>query len=72
MKYTVDWALLTRRFIFAIAVLVGLYDLAAAAFGGAKSTITVQIWQMVGANWKGSTLAFVFGYIGGHIFGRVD
>lgn len=66
------WARATRIFIFIVAIIVGLYDLLAAALGGADGTISLQLWKMTGADWRATTLVFILGYLAGHILGRVD
>ena len=62
----------TRIFIFAIAIVIGIYDLAAAAFGGADATISLQLFHMTSDGFKHGSLLFIAGYLCGHIFGRVD
>lgn len=67
-----NYALLCRRVIFFTVVAVLLFDLYLYAFGGVGSTITVQLWGMTTAQLVAGTLTFGFGYLAGHIFGRID
>jgi hypothetical protein len=70
-----DWALLTRRVIFGATVLVLLFDLFVAAFGGPGSTISLQGWYMTGDKtipFREKSLLLAVGYLVGHIFGRID
>lgn len=65
-------ALITRRAIFVMVVVIALFDIYVAAFGGPGATISLQLFGMSGGEWRGKTLTFAFGYIAGHIFGRID
>ena len=67
-----NWQRATRIFIFVIVAIIALYDLAAAAFGGADGTISLQLFHMTGDEFKAKSLLFAAGYLCGHIFGRVD
>ena len=66
------WSRATRIFMFVVAAIIGLYDLAAAAFGGAEGTVTLQLWHLTSEDFKKTTLALAIGYFLGHILGRID
>jgi len=72
---SLDWPLITRRFIFAGAIIALLFDLAAAIFGTPHSTISLQGWCLIGGEHRSfreiSFEAAIF-FLAGHIFGRID
>jgi hypothetical protein len=64
-----------RIAIFSTTILILLFDLFLAAFGQAGSTISLQLFHMVGGstvNFQQKSLLLCVGYLVGHIFGRID
>jgi hypothetical protein len=69
-KMRAKLGLLCRRVVFFTVIAILLFDLYLYAFGGHESTITDQLqWATYVRH---GTLIFCFGYIAGHIFGKVD
>lgn len=56
-----DWKKVTKVFTTVIVLVIGVYDIIAAAFGGADSTLS----RFVG-DWP-SVSMFALGYVMGHI-----
>ncbi len=59
---------MTRYFIIAILVIVAIYDILAALFGGIKATLSWQIWT-----WSTNfpIIPLAVGVVIGHLFWRL-
>jgi hypothetical protein len=70
-----NWGQICRIVIFSVTILVLLFDLFLAAFGGQGSTISLQGFDMSGGAmiaFREKSLLLCVGYLIGHIFGRID
>lgn len=68
-------ARICRIVIFAAVIVVLLFDLWLAAFGGPGATISLQGFGITGGDlvsFQERSLLLCIGYLIGHVFGRID